>query len=139
MQTEISNIKSDNVVFRTNLGELDRFCQSMSWFMDDYDRKNTSTNTYIKKLEQEKRALRSDYNTMKEENQTMSTTVSSMKDKLLQVGFFKKPRLGVSHFEFQRTGEHEKVVREHQKQKIRCTGAVPCRNRGKSENPLSFL
>ena len=41
VQMEISNIKSDNVVLRTNVGELDRFCQSVSGFMDDYNRKHT--------------------------------------------------------------------------------------------------
>ena len=67
VQTEISNIKSDNnVVLRTNVGELDHFCQAVSGFMDDYNRKHTSTDSYLKKFEQENKTLRSDYNFLKQ-------------------------------------------------------------------------
>ena len=85
VQTEISNIKSDNVVLRTNVGELDRFCQSVSGFMDDYNRKHTSTDSYLKKPEQENKTLRSDYNFLKEDNKTLAFTVSTMKEKLLEM------------------------------------------------------
>ena len=85
VQTEISNIKSDNVVLRTNVGELDRFCQSVSGFMDDYNRKHTSTNTYIKKIEQENKTLRSDYISMKADNQNLASTVSYMKENMLEM------------------------------------------------------
>ena len=48
VQTEDSSLKSDNVVFRTNLGEMERVCQAMSGFMDDYNKKHSSTETYLK-------------------------------------------------------------------------------------------
>ena len=85
VQTEVLNLKSDNVVFRTNLGEMERVCQAMSGFMDDYNKKHSSTENYLKKLEHENKTLRCDYNTMKQENETLSTSVSTMKEKLLEM------------------------------------------------------
>ena len=53
----------------------------MSGFMDDYNRKHTSTNANIKKIEQENKTLRSDYINMKADNQNLASTVSTMKEK----------------------------------------------------------
>ena len=85
VRTEVSSLKSDNVVFRTNLGEMERVCQAMSGFMDDYNKKHSSTETYLKKLEHDYKTLRCDYSTIKQENETLVASVSSMKEKLLEM------------------------------------------------------
>lgn len=85
VKTEITNLKSDNVVLRSNLSEMDSFCQSVSDFVDDCNRHKSSTNSYIKQLEQENKSLRTDYNEIKDANKNLLSTVSALKEKILEI------------------------------------------------------
>ena len=85
VKTEISALKSDNTVLRTNMGEMERFCQSASDFIDKTNTSITSTSTYIKTLEQENKSLRNDFATLKTTNEGLESSVTSLKEKILEM------------------------------------------------------
>ena len=85
VKSEMSALKSDNVSIRTNMGEMERFCQSVSGIIDSCTSNNTTTNTHLKNLEQENKLLKTDFKTLKDINADLETKVSSMKEKMLQM------------------------------------------------------
>ena len=89
---ELSSLKRDNVEIKKSVSEMDKFCQSISDFSDEYRAQKTIYSQSFKRIESENNALKQENKDLNQRVETLNKTIeegassiTAMKERLLEV------------------------------------------------------